>query len=111
MLKVVVACGSGVATSETVVANLKTFLEDHHAIGIDVQATDFKQLSGVLSNYDIYVWLARPTPEIQEICQSKGIPDVNGVDILTGAKGEKTYLPFVNALMQLKTAQQESSFS
>lgn len=45
MLKVVVACGSGVATSETVVANLKTFLDDHHATGIDVQATDFKQLS------------------------------------------------------------------
>lgn len=105
MLKVVVACGSGVATSETVVANLKTFLDDHHATGVDVQATDFKQLSGVLANYDVYVWLAKPTPEVQNICDREGIPDVNGVDILTGAKGEKTYLPFVNALMRLKDAQ------
>lgn len=104
MLKVVVACGSGVATSETVVANLKTFLEDHHVSGVNVEATDFKQLASVLANYDIYVWLAKPTPEIRSICKKEGIPDVNGVDILTGAKGDKTYLPFVNALMQLRNA-------
>lgn len=102
MLKVVVACGSGIATSETVVGSLKSFLEEHSVSGVEVEATDFKQLAGVLANYDVYVWLAKPTPEIQEICDEEGIPDVNGVDILTGAKGENTYLDFVNALLTFK---------
>lgn len=104
MLKIVVACGSGIATSETVVGSIKTFLEKHSVTGIDVEATDFKQLSSVLANYDVYVWLAKPTPEIQEICEKEGIPDVNGVDILTGAKGDDTYLDLVNALMKLRNA-------
>lgn len=104
MLKVVVACGSGIATSETGVGSLRTFLEEHSVSGVEVEATDFKQLAGVLANYDVYVWLAKPTPEIQQICDEEGIPDVNGVDILTGSKGDKTFLDFVNALMSLKSA-------
>lgn len=102
MLKIVVACGSGIATSETVVGSIRTFLEDHAVKGVDVEATDFKQLANVLPNYDIYVWLAKPTPEIHSICQKEGIPEVNGVDILTGSKGDKTYLDLVNAMMSLK---------
>lgn len=104
MMKIVVACGSGVATSETVVASIKTFLEQHKVTGVEVEATDFKQLANVLHNYDIYVWLAKPTPEIQEICNNEGIPDVNGVDILTGAKGDKTFLNLVKAMLSLKHA-------
>ncbi|GBG95689.1 galactitol-specific PTS system IIB component [Ligilactobacillus salitolerans] len=104
MLKIVVACGSGVATSETVVGSIKSFLEEHSVSGVEVEATDFKQLASVLANYDVYVWLAKPTPEIQEICDEEGIPDVNGVDLLTGAKGDQTYLDLVNALMSLKNA-------
>ncbi|MFM9597884.1 hypothetical protein ACKI1O_52380, partial [Streptomyces scabiei] len=58
--------------------------------------------ASVLHNYDVYVWLAKPTPEIQDICNREGIPDVNGVDILTGAKGDKTYLDLVAALLSLR---------
>lgn len=102
MLKIVVACGSGIATSETVVGTVKSFLEEHGVKGVDVEATDFKQLSSVLANYDLYIWLAKPTPEIHEICQTEGIPEVNGVDILTGAKGDQTFAELVNAMMKLK---------
>lgn len=103
MLKIVIACGSGIATSETVVGSVKSFLEDHSVKGVEVEATDFKQLANVLPNYDIYVWLAKPTPEIHDICQKEGIPEVNGVDILTGSKGDQTYLELVNAMMKLKS--------
>ncbi|MDO1604908.1 PTS galactitol transporter subunit IIB [Lactobacillus sp. YT155] len=102
MTKVVVACGSGVATSETVVGKVKSFLEDHKITGVEVEATDFKQLANVLKNYDVYVWLAKPTPEIMDICEQEGIYDVNGVNVLTGAMGGDEYLPLVNALYSLK---------
>lgn len=104
MLKIVIACGSGIATSETVVGSVKSFLEEHSVKGVEVEATDFKQLASVLPNYDIYIWLAKPTPEIHAICQEEGIPEVNGVDILTGSKGDQTYLELVNAMMNLKNS-------
>lgn len=103
MLKIVVACGSGIATSETVVGTVKSFLEEHAVKGVEVEATDFKQLPSVLPNYDIYVWLAKPTPEIHAICKKEGIPEVNGIDILTGSKGSQTYQELVNAMMNLKS--------
>lgn len=102
MADIVVACGSGVATSETVVASIKNFLNEHNVSGVNAEATDFKQLANVISNYDVYVWLAKPTPEIRDIVDKEGIKDVNGVDILTGAKGNKTYDDLVKALMDLK---------
>lgn len=102
MASIIVACGSGVATSETVVSLIKEFLETRNVSGVDVQATDFKQVGSVLPNYDIYVWLAKPTPEIQEICDENDILDVNGVDILTGSKGDKTFLELTSALLNLR---------
>ena len=57
MAKIVVACGSGVATSETVVGLIKGFLDDHNISGVEVEATDFKGLASVLPKYDIYVWI------------------------------------------------------
>ena len=102
MASFVVACGSGVATSETVVGDIQSFLEKHNITGVDVEATDFKQLADVLPKYDLYVWIAKPTKEIQDICDSQGILDVNGVNILTGANDEDSYKKILWGLSRLK---------
>ena len=102
MTSIVVACGSGVATSETVVGDIQSFLEKHNITGVEVEATDFKQLADVLPKYDLYVWIAKPTKEIQDICDSQGILDVNGVNILTGANDEDSYKKILWGLSRLK---------
>lgn len=48
MASIVVACGSGVATSENVVGIIKSFLEEHNITGVKVNATDFKQLADII---------------------------------------------------------------
>lgn len=101
MAKIVVACGSGVATSETVVGLIKGFLDDHNISGVEVEATDFKGLASVLPKYDIYVWIAKPTQEIQDICDSHRIVDVNGVNILTGNNAEDSFRKIIWALQQM----------
>ncbi|MDE1499240.1 PTS galactitol transporter subunit IIB [Ligilactobacillus salivarius] len=101
MANIVVACGSGVATSETVVSLIKGFFEDHNISGVNVEATDFKGLAGVLPNYDIYVWIAKPTKEIQDICDREGIVDVNGVNILTGNNSDNSYKKILWALQKM----------
>ena len=101
MASIVVACGSGVATSETVVGTIKSFLEQHKISGVDVEATDFKQLADVLPKYDIYVWIAKPTQEIENICKENGIVDVNGVNILTANNAEDSYKKILWGLKNL----------
>lgn len=101
MASIVVACGSGVATSETVVGTIKSFLEQHKISGVDVEATDFKQLADVLPKYDIYVWIAKPTQEIENICKDNGIVDVNGVNILTGNNADDSYKKILWGLKNL----------
>lgn len=102
MASIVVACGSGVATSETVVGDINNFFDQHKITGVDVEATDFKQLADVLPKYDLYVWIAKPTKEIQEICDKNGILDINGVNILTGNNDEDSYKKILWGLKQLK---------
>ena len=101
MASIVVACGSGVATSENVVGIIKSFLEEHNITGVKVNATDFKQLADILPQYDIYVWIAKPTQEIMDICSKNGIIDVNGVNILTGNNNEDSYKKIIWGLKRL----------
>ncbi|MFR0586591.1 PTS galactitol transporter subunit IIB [Lactobacillus porci] len=102
MASIVVACGSGVATSETVVGIIQKFFEEHKITGVDVEATDFKQLATQLPKYDLYVWIAKPTQEIQDICDKNGILDINGVNILTGNNDEDSYKKILWGLKRLK---------
>ena len=102
MASIVVACGSGVATSETVVGIINDFLDQHNISGVNVEATDFKQLADVLPKYDIYVWIAKPTEQIKKICENNNIVDVNGVNILTGNNEEDSYKKLIWGLKTLK---------
>lgn len=102
MASIVVACGSGVATSETVVGIIKNFLDEHNITGVSVEATDFKQLADILPKYDLYVWIAKPTKSIKEICEKENIVDINGVNILTGNNDESSYKKIIWGLKSLK---------
>ena len=54
-----------------------------------------------MPNYDIYVWIAKPTKEIQDICDREGIVDVNGVNILTGNNSDDSYKKILWALQKM----------
>ncbi|MFC6177667.1 PTS sugar transporter subunit IIB [Companilactobacillus huachuanensis] len=103
MAKIIVACGSGVASSELVVKHIDDFFEDHGITGVTVDATDFKKLPDILASYDVYVWIARPSEEIQGIVDDNNIASVNGLPIFTGQKPETSYKEIIMALKNLQT--------
>ena len=102
MAKIIVACGSGVASSELVVKHIVDFFDDHHITGVEVDATDFKKLPDILANYDVYVWIARPNEEIQQIVDQHHIASVNGLPIFTGQNPEITYMEIITALKKMQ---------
>lgn len=102
MAKIIVACGSGVASSEATVGRINTFLEEHNVKGVQVDATDFKQLPSVLPDYDIYVWIAQPNPEIEQIAKDHGIAVVNGMPIFMNVNPEKSYKEIFHALKAMQ---------
>lgn len=77
MKRIITACGSGVATSQTVASKLKRLL-DERKIKAQIEAVDIKSLDQFIRNADIYVTL---TPNKKE---DYGIPVFNGIAFLTG---------------------------
>lgn len=76
MKRIVVACGSGVATSQTVASKLKKELNKKN-INADIEAVDMKSLETHLKNADAYVSIVKPEKDY-------GVPVYNGVSFLTG---------------------------
>lgn len=76
MKKVIVACGSGVATSQTVASKVKRLLDDK-GIRAEVEAVDIKSLKTHIKTASVYVAITRPDEQYD-------IPVCNGVAFLTG---------------------------
>lgn len=76
MAKVIVACGSGVATSQTVASKVKKLLEQKK-IRADVEAVDIKSLKTYIKQADVYVAITKPK-------ETYDIPVINGIAFLTG---------------------------
>ncbi|GGB58622.1 PTS galactitol transporter subunit IIB [Lentibacillus populi] len=76
MKKVIVACGSGVATSQTVASKVKRVLEEKK-VRADVQAVDIKSLENYIKSSDVYISITKNTKEYD-------IPTLNGIAFLTG---------------------------
>ena len=74
--KIVVACGSGVATSATVAYKVKKLLAAD-GIEADVEAVAVADLDEALKDADAYVAVVRPDGEFD-------VPVFNGVAFLTG---------------------------
>lgn len=75
--KVFVACGSGVATSQTVASKIKNMCEDA-SIPVSVEAHDIKSLENIIDQCDIYVSI------VSKGKSSWNKPTINGIPFLTG---------------------------
>lgn len=83
MKKIVVACGSGVATSQTVASKINSMLEDE-GINANVEAVDIKALDSIISTVDIYVTIVPGS-------ETYGKPTINGIKFLTGLGIEEEF--------------------
>lgn len=75
--RVIVACGSGVATSQTVASKIESMCEDEN-INVTVDAVDIKSLESFIDQCDIYVSIV-PTG-----LKDWGKPTISGIPFLTG---------------------------
>ncbi|HHS2864962.1 TPA: PTS sugar transporter subunit IIB [Streptococcus agalactiae] len=83
MKKLIVACGSGVATSQTVASKVDRLLKEA-GISCDIEAVDMKSLEQHLKTADAYISIVKAKKDY-------GVPVFNGVAFLTGM-GQKQEL-------------------
>ncbi len=82
-LKVImVACGSGVASSETVAYKLRNLLKQRN-LQAEVRVANFRSLKNIVNQSDILVHIAPNDPT------DYGVPTVSGIPFLTGIGLEK----------------------
>lgn len=77
MKRIIVACGSGVATSQTVASKVESMCEDEQ-LNVTVEAVDIKSLENIIDQCDIYVSIV-PTG-----IKDWGKPTISGIPFLTG---------------------------
>lgn len=77
MKKIFVACGSGVATSQTVASKISSMCEDE-GLDVSVEAVDIKSLESIIDQCDIYVSI------VNNGANNFDVPTVNGIAFLTG---------------------------
>ncbi|MGT2907710.1 PTS sugar transporter subunit IIB [Streptococcus dentiloxodontae] len=76
MKKLIVACGSGVATSQTVASKVDRLLKDAK-VACTIEAVDMKSLEHHLKTADGYI-------SIVKVKKDYGVPVFNGIAFLTG---------------------------
>lgn len=91
MKKIVVACGSGVATSQTVASKIESMLSND-GINASVEAVDIKSLDNIINTVDIYVTI------VQSGSENYDIPKINGIAFLTGMGIDEEYEKLKNLL-------------
>ncbi|MFL0268846.1 PTS sugar transporter subunit IIB [Candidatus Clostridium radicumherbarum] len=75
--KIFVACGSGVATSQTVASKIASMCEDEN-LPVSVEAVDIKSLESIIDQCDIYVSI------VPLKTKEWGKPTLSGIPFLTG---------------------------
>lgn len=88
MKKFVVACGSGVATSQTIASTVNRMLEKDK-LPAKVEAVDMKSLEQHIKGVDGYIYVAKPKKDY-------GIPTFNGIAFLTGMGKDAEYKKIVD---------------
>ncbi len=78
--RIIVACGSGVATSNVAAEKLRTLLQDRGLRSLDVRAVDMKSLESEAKLADLLVTITPGSSRDAEL----GIPVLNGIPLLTG---------------------------
>ena len=89
-VKVVVACGSGVASSQTVASKVNRMLK---ADGVDaqVEAVDLRHLKGAAA----YITIVNDHKDY-------GLPQINGIAFLTGMNQKAEYQKLIDAIKNFK---------
>lgn len=82
MKKIVVACGSGIATSTTVAAAIKERCAEER-IPVKVESIDLKNLENEIQGADIYVGIINAA-EVEKIGKRFHVDTLNGIPFLTG---------------------------
>ena len=88
--RLIVACGSGVATSQTIASKIASLLEDD-GIDFPVEAVDYKSIQNELPSTGIYVYVAQPDDEVLETADELGVKVVPGIPFLTGMGADQIY--------------------
>ncbi len=90
MARIIVACGSGVATSQTVASKVNRLLKDR---GIDctVEAVDIKSLAHEIKSADGYISIVKTDQEFD-------VPVFNGVAFLTGFGQDEELEKIINLI-------------
>lgn len=89
-VKIIVACGSGVATSETVAGKVNRLLKDKR-IDATVEAVDLKSVDRHLKGAAAYISIVHEAKE-------REIPTINGIAFLTGVGQDKEFEKLVAAI-------------
>ena len=90
MKRVIVACGSGVATSQTVASKVQRLLRER-GISAQVDAVDIKSINTYIKTAAAYIAITKPEREYS-------IPVCNGIAFLTGVGMEKELQKIIDAL-------------
>lgn len=77
MNKVIVACGSGVATSQTVASKVTRLLQEKNQQHIQIEVVDLKSLDSHIKGSSAYI-------AITKVDKDYPIPVINGIAFLTG---------------------------
>ena len=85
-----VACGSGVATSQTIASKIANMFEDD-GISFPVDAVDYKSIQNELPSTGIYVYVAQPDEDVLEKAQELGVAVFPGIPFLTGMGVDSIY--------------------
>lgn len=93
---VVVACGSGVATSQTVASKVNRMLQADK-IDAKVEAVDMKSVDRYLKNAAAYITIIRDKREY-------GLPVIDGIAFLTGVGQKEQYQKLLEAIKAYKKA-------
>ncbi|AHU89692.1 PTS sugar transporter subunit IIB [Trueperella pyogenes] len=87
---VIVACGSGVATSQTVASKVNRLLKEAK-IDASVQAVDLKSVDRYLADAAAYITIVRDG-------KTRDIPTINGIAFLTGMGQDEEFQKLVEAI-------------
>lgn len=86
MKTIIVACGGGIATSQTVAVRLTNLLEDRGLAGnVNVEAININSIPTYIKSAHAYVSIA------QQGEQQYDIPTFNGIPFLTGIGAEAEF--------------------
>lgn len=90
MKKIIVACGSGVATSQTVASKVNRLLKERK-VDAEVEAVDLKSVDRYMNSSVAYIAITKTNKEYP-------IPVINGITFLTGVGMEQELQRLIDAV-------------